>query len=679
MRRQCVPCTARRVGAGTRLGYPRRAPKADDVGHGDRYVVHAVQRRALVAAMLAALFAAPQAQAQPEDEEAPLPPPPVEAPPTRLGPVEVTARGTAADWPSALATDTLDYREAVAAPVEVQDWVLRTPGVAATGQNGLFETFSIRGNGGNAILTLVGGMPITAQRRAGVPLSFVDPLLLGDVSVTRGPAVTHFGPGALGGAVSVEPRWFDVPTLAARLASGGDEQLLMAATGNNAFSLAVARQEAGNAKAPDGTRLNTAYQRDSAVLQVRTRVGDLDVDALLMPSRSTDIGKSNSRFPARSTTYPIDRHSIGRLRLRHANGLELGLRGHAQRLDTLNQRPGSPDNFASIESTDLGLTLQRRFQAGALDYNLGLEYLGRRDVDGFDARGTLANRTYSLQDAREANLSAFAISDWALSTTLDLELGARGTRVTQRQRGAEADDGDAAFTAGAVWRPNAGSRWTLNLSSGYRFPTLEERYFSGVTAQGDIAGNPDLGSEHSLGIDLGFGWNTGPWSGSTHVWRMGVDDLIQLARLQGDLNGYVNIGEARLYGAETEVDLRLDERWSLRASGAWTRGEDRRTGLALYGIGPPDLALEARHKGDRHNFALRYAHRSRMQRPGFEEVSRSAVDTLDLDAGFRLRDDLELRVFVRNALDQRYFATADVLSALAPERSIGLQLLWQGR
>lgn len=679
MRRQCVPCTARRVGAGTRLGYPRRAPKAGDVGHGDRYVVHAVQRRALVAAILAALLASPHARAQPEDDEAPLPPPPAEAPPTRLGPVEVTARGTAADWPSALATDTLDYREAVAAPVDVQDWVLRTPGVAATGQNGLFETFSIRGNGGNAILTLVGGMPITAQRRAGVPLSFVDPLLLGDVSVTRGPAVTHFGPGALGGAVSVEPRWFDAPTLAARLASSGDEQLLMAATGSDAFSLAVARHEAGNAEAPDGTPLNTAYQRDSAVLQARTRIGDVDVDALLMPSRSTDIGKSNSRFPARNTTYPIDRHSIGRLRLRHANGLELGLRGHAQRLDTLNQRPGSPDTFASIESTDLGATLQRRFQAGALDYNVGLEYLGRRDVDGFDARGTLANRTYSLQDAREANLSVFAIADWALAATLDLELGARGTRVTQRQRGAEADDRDAAFTAGAVWRPTAGTRWTLNLSSGYRFPTLEERYFSGVTAQGDIAGNPDLSSEHSLGIDLGFGWNTGPWSGSTHVWQMGVDDLIQLARLQGDLNGYVNIGEARLYGAETEVDLRLDDRWSLRASGAWTRGEDRRTGQPLYGIGPPDLAFEARHEGQRHTFAVRYAHRSRMRRPGFEEVARSAVDTLDLDAGYRLRDDLELRVFVRNALDQRYFATADVLSALAPERSIGLQLLWQGR
>lgn len=629
---------------------------------------------------IAALLAASTVRADGDaDEDASKPSSPPEAPTTRLGPVEVTARGTAVDWPNALATSTLDYGEAVAAPVDVQDWVLRTPGVTATGQNGLFETFSIRGNGGNAVLTLVGGMPITAQRRAGVPLSFVDPLLLGDVSVTRGPAVTHYGPGALGGAVSVEPRWFEGPTLAVRVASGGDERLLMAATGDEGLSLAVARHEAGNAEAPDGTPLNTAYQRDAAVLQARSRIGELDIDALLMPSRSTDIGKSNSRFPARSTTYPIDRHSIGRLRMRHANGVELGLRGHAQRLDTLNQRSGSPDTLASIESTDLGATLQRRFPSGALDVNLGLEYLGRRDVNGFDARGTLANRTYSLQDAREANLSAFAIADWALAPAVDIELGARGTRVTQRQRGAGAEDSDAAFTAGAVWRPTAGRRWTLNLSSGYRFPTLEERYFSGVTAQGDIAGNPDLGSEHSLGLDLGFGWREGAWRGSAHVWRMAIDDLIQLARLPGDLNGYVNIGEARLYGAEAEVEARLGTAWSLRGSGAWTRGEDQRTGQPLYGIGPPDLAFEARHEGDRHAFALRYAHRSRVRRPGFEEVPRSAVDTLDLDASVRLRDDLELRVFVRNALDQRYFATADVLSALAPERSIGLQLLWQGR
>lgn len=647
-------------------------------------MIHPPRRRALVAALLTALVAASPVhanpvRAEPEEDKPTTPPTSVEATATRLGPIEVTARGTAADWPSALATATLDYGEAIAAPVDVQDWLLRTPGVAATGQNGLFETFSIRGNGGNAILTLVGGMPITAQRRAGVPLSFLDPLLLGDVSVTRGPAVTHFGPGALGGAVSLEPRWFDGPALAARFASGGNEQLVMAATGGPAFSLAVARHEAGNTEAPDGAPLNTAYQRDSAVLQVRGRAGELDVDAMLMPSRSTDIGKSNSRFPARSTLYPIDRHTLGRLRLRHANGVEFGLRGHAQRLDTLNQRPGSPDTFASIEGTDFGATLQRRFAAGSVDYNVGLEYLGRRDVDGFDARGTLANRTDSLKDARESNLSLFAIADWTPTSTLDIELGARGTRVTQRQRGADADDRDAAFTAGAVWQPTAGTRWTFNLSSGYRFPTLEERYFSGVTAQGDIAGNPNLGSEHSLGIDVGLQWNDGRWSGSTHVWRMGVDDLIQLARLQGDLNGYVNIGEARLYGAESDVDVRLGPSWSLRGSAAYTRGEDRRTGLPLYGIGPPDLAFEARHEGERHAVALRYAHRSRMRRPGFEEVARSAVDTLDLDASYRLRDDLEVRVFVRNALDQRYFATADVLSALAPERSIGLQLLWQGR
>ena len=98
--------------------------------------------------------------------------------------VQVTAKGTAADVPDALATETVRWDEAIAAPLDFQDFITRVPGVGATGQNGLFETFSIRGSGANGILVLVGGMPITAQRRAGVPVSFVEPSLLGDIGVT---------------------------------------------------------------------------------------------------------------------------------------------------------------------------------------------------------------------------------------------------------------------------------------------------------------------------------------------------------------------------------------------------------------------------------------------------------------------------------------------------------------
>lgn len=123
----------------------------------------------------------------------------------RLDAIKVVAQGTVSDVPDTLSTDLISWRDTPGAPVDVQDLLVRIPGVGATGQNGAFETFSIRGSGANGILVLLSGMPITAQRRAGVPISFVEPALLGALSVTRGPSTVHFGPGALGGAISIEP------------------------------------------------------------------------------------------------------------------------------------------------------------------------------------------------------------------------------------------------------------------------------------------------------------------------------------------------------------------------------------------------------------------------------------------------------------------------------------------
>ncbi|MEP6881709.1 MAG: TonB-dependent receptor, partial [Dokdonella sp.] len=464
--------------------------------------------------------------------------------------IHVTARGTANDWPSALATDVLTYQDAIAAPSDFQDLITRVPGVGATGQNGIFETFSIRGSGANGILVLVGGMPITAQRRAGVPVAFVEPALLGEINVTRGPAVVHFGAGALGGAISIEPRWFDSPFGNAGYATSGNEASLSAGMGSEHFSVAAARHQAGDSAAADVTPLNTSFERQSASLQYRSTLGEFDFDVLLLPSRTENIGKSNSRFPTRDTTYPEDSHTLGRVRLRHANGFEATLHAHDQYLGTHNQRPGTADTFAGISSTDVGGTAQQTFKRSDFTSNIGVEYLGRRNVNGYDARGSVLNRTYSLRDGQEDSWSLFAVTDWQATSDLGFEFGGRTTSTGQKQAGARSSDHDQAFTSGAIWSPNEWSRWSLNLASGYRFATLEERFFTGVTAQGEIVGNPDLGSEHSQGVDLGYALNSGDWGGEIHLWSSRVKDLIQLVELAADVNGYSNVGKARLHGGE---------------------------------------------------------------------------------------------------------------------------------
>ena len=348
-----------------------------------------VSRSALAAAVAMALFGANAVRAEqsvvedsPESADAT---PGKRAAPWVSEAVNVTAKGTAADWPSALATDVLTWQDAIGAPSDFQDLITRVPGIGATGQNGIFETFSIRGSGGNGILVLVGGMPVTAQRRAGVPVSFVEPSLLGEINVTRGPAVVHFGPGALGGAISIEPRWFDAATIAAGYANSGNEANLMGGFGTDTFSIAAARHQAGDSEAANGTPLNTSFQRESGSLQYRTQFADYTLDALLLPSRTTNIGKSNSRFPTRDTTYPKDEHTVARLRLRRDNGFQASVHSHDQSLITYNQRPGSPDTYASVESTDVGVTVQQTFVVGDFSNDIGVEFLGRRGVTGFDA------------------------------------------------------------------------------------------------------------------------------------------------------------------------------------------------------------------------------------------------------------------------------------------------------
>lgn len=589
--------------------------------------------------------------------------------------IHVTARGTSNDHPSALATTDVTFQESIASPSDFQDLITRVPGVGATGQNGIFETFSIRGSGANNILILVGGMPITAQRRAGIPVAFVEPALLGDINVTRGPSVAHFGAGALGGAVSIEPRWFDRSFVEGGYATTGDESSITAGYGSGNFSFAASHHEAGGSESPNGTPLDTSFRRESATLQFRTELGDFNLDALLLPSRTENIGKSNTRYPSRKTTYPEDSHTLARLRLRHANGFEAALRVHDQYLGTFKQRAGRPDEFAAVSSTDVGSTVQQTFEAGNFTTNVGIEYLGREDVEAYDAVESVLNRTYSLKNGSEDGWSLFALSDWRVNTSFGLEFGGRTTKVSQDNADVHSSDSAHALTAGAIFTPNDWSRLTLNLASGFRFPTLEERFYTGITAQGEVVGNPDLGSEHSKGIDVGFAVDRGNWGGEIHLWRTNVDDLIQLIDISDDVNGFVNVGHAKLYGGEAALGWTPVDAWSLRSSVAVVRGTDN-TGQQLYGIPPVTFDLEARYRDTRFDAGIRFTHRFSFDRPGFEELERDAVNIVDADFRYRFSPDLNMQVYLRNALNKEYFATSDELSAYAPERSIGVNLHW---
>jgi outer membrane receptor protein involved in Fe transport len=134
--------------------------------------------------------------------------------------------------PVSVASSVIEPAEATTPVTNVGELLAQTAAVSENGQGGAFQTFSIRGVSRQRVLTLVSGMRMVSERRAGVSASFVDPLLLGAIDVVRGPSSTYYGSGALGGVVQLFSRHFDRLTVASGLSTQGDEGHLLVAGGS---------------------------------------------------------------------------------------------------------------------------------------------------------------------------------------------------------------------------------------------------------------------------------------------------------------------------------------------------------------------------------------------------------------------------------------------------------------
>ena len=186
--------------------------------------------------------------------------------------------------PSVASTE-IRPEEKAASPTTLVELVEGVAGVAENGQPGLFQVYSIRGVSRHRVLTFVDGIQVTGERRAGAASSFLDPLLMGQVDVLRGPSSTHYGSGALGGVVQIFPRFFEGLTLSTGWEEFGNETWQMIGWGSSddgestqqdgaladddGWSVGWVRRDADDDVVSDGTRQNTHFTQNSATL-VRT-------------------------------------------------------------------------------------------------------------------------------------------------------------------------------------------------------------------------------------------------------------------------------------------------------------------------------------------------------------------------------------------------------------------------
>ena len=584
--------------------------------------------------------------------------------------------------PETLTVDFVGTADQTGNPGTLMEYILQVPGVAENGQGGLFQVTSIRGVSRHRVLTLFDGIPISGERRAGVSASFIDPLLFGGVEVLRGPASTYYGSGALGGVIQMLPAQFTASRLLAGYDSRGDGQYQLAAWGDGDWSLGLAHRRYHNSEDPEANTLFDQFEQYSALVMKKWQSGNMDYEILYVPSIGRDIGKANRLYPAEQTLYPEEEHHLLKFALTSANDWQASWYFHPNELTTEDLEPGVSHATVDNESLDFGGNWLKHLSLGSYSGVWGIDYRARREVSAKETLQDLetlaVTRSKSLDDARLDELALYGTlhrrrGDWFVNS---------GLRYTwqQQDNGTGTDARDSAVTgfAGFNYQATPGLALKFNVGTGFRFPTLSERYFTGTTGRGEIIGVDSLDPEKSVNIEAGLDWRSETTSVGVQVFRLEIDDYIERIRLPSGARTFVNLTSGTIEGVEADVRLPVAADWQLIADAAVMDGEDN-DGRPLADIPSDRAGLALEYDRAVWRGRVRYEHRRHKSDVGEGESAVGSADLLSASLSYQFGEHWSVRVGGRNLLDETYYNAADDLAPLSPERSFFIEFGWNHR
>jgi iron complex outermembrane receptor protein len=589
-------------------------------------------------------------------------------------------------YPVSVAATTVEPLATAGAPATLSELVETVPGVSENGQGGIFQVFSIRGISRQRVLTLIDGMQVVGERRAGVSASFLDPRLLRAVDVVRGPSSAYYGSGALGGVVQAFPRSYTAAEAEVAYETQGDETLELLGWGDGTWSLGVARRTADDAETAAGERLFSRFEQTSAVVKRTWSAGGRGWELLLVPTLGEDIGKPNTEFPERATRYPEERHLLAKLGVRTPGRGSFYLYAHPQTLETEVREAGTV-SLLDNESLDLGANWQHEvaLRGGESPHPVvavvGLDWFGRRGVDAVE---TLRPAAGGAPLARTTTLDGGEQDEAALYGSLRASRGrfafTTGGRFTwQRQQNAalpSLDDTAWAGFAGLVAPLGGGWELAANVGSGLRFPSLSERYFTGATGRGEVVANPDLDPERSLNVDLGARFYGRKLFLAGYLFRNAIDDYIERVETAPDAFTFVNLTSGVIAGAELEAFYQVSDALRVAAGGHRIEGEDD-DGAPLADVPPQEAHFGGRYAAGRWSAEARWTRRFAKDEPGSGEHAIPAADLLAAAVRFDLTPRWSLRLSGDNLTDEDYFPAADRRASPGVGRSIGIALAWR--
>jgi len=580
----------------------------------------------------------------------------------------------------------LDLDRLTSTPGTLAEALSRLPGVAENGQGGWVQMVSLRGVSRQRVLTLLAGMPILTDRRAGTAAHFVDPALLGEVSVMAGPASAIYGAGALGGIVQLFPRQVEGAMAGVQLDNNGEGRGGYVGWGDDTSTAMLAGLIRDDSEAGDGRVINDHGERWSALLRQRWALTGGELELIALPAVLKDVGRANANFyganlpERRITETPEENHVPVRLSYRANSGWEAAAFVHDSFVSNVTDRVGVSVTTVDNEATDTGINFQLPWQTESWRGRVGTDMLARMNVNADESLYTRATDNLLVRDAlnsaREQQFSVFGEAETALAGG-ELQWGLRVTAQQQSATG-EQDVNDDAMASHLGWERLFDDRWFVfgSIGSAVRFPALTERFYHGATARGTLIGNAELAPETALSFDLGV---RSRWAGAVVTAQIYQQLVIQNSP---QINSYVNLTSGRIDGLE------LDARWSLSDTLTLDLTAHRIRGKADDGSDLADIPADRWQLGLSQQFnlsqqmqecalALSWTWRQRKSDVGADEIELDRAEYGEASVKCAVGQHWHIATVVSNASDEVYLTNADSQAALAPGRRISVRLAWQ--
>ena len=563
---------------------------------------------------------------------------------------------------------------------------------------------SLRGLARGRTVVLIDGTRVSAERRAGPSATCLDPAALASLEVVRGPGSVVYGSDAFGGVINAvtrdpEPGGFrfhyDAESFSeglrewsGYLSAGGD-------LGGGALFVDAHAGEADDWIDGNGDEVySSGFEAAGASLRYLHPVGPGRLRASLLVDRGENVDKPAIDSRANTASYPTedsDRFQlswVGDAPGETFDALDSALLWSSYQLILDRERQPGPTTTRRLDTSDVDADdLQWRTvlggELGGGRLQLGLDVYSRLGVHAifdrtsYDAAGeqTAFVHTIAIDDASQWTEALFATWTRGLGERLSLALGGRGDFVQSENRGGfygDRSEDVSAFSGNAALTVALAPGWQVvgQLASGFRVPTLSDRYFVGPSGRGLVFGNPDLKEETSLQADLSLRYGRERTSAALYLYRYDIDDLVERYGA-GDNFRFRNRGEATIEGIEVEAQTAVGESWSFDLGAAWAEGEADGVD-PLADISAPNGWVGARWTSGAFSIHGRATVVGSKDEPGPAERARPSYELFDLGASWRAAEAFELRLLVRNLADEYYIAAADELAAPSPGRTIQL-------